>query len=206
VFEVNPGQRFGWRPGATALAEIARGFMSRRLRRVEVRHGAGARLAKARAMRQNAKTIIGSVPDPAVMVDHFERRFREMLENAQARVPRVIVVRQPWFRKAAYESAETAAFWHGARGDPYAGEVTTYYSFDVVSRLVELVDRRAERVASDVGVEQIDLMPVLDPSLRTFYDFWHFTPAGAAAVGKAVAAVVGSPPVRGGARAAAATP
>jgi hypothetical protein len=187
VFDVHPGGPFGWRPGQTALAEILRRVRSRRLRPIQVRHGAGARLAKARAMRRGAKTILDEIPDPAVMVDHFERRFREMLANVKAKVPRVVLVRQPWFRKARYEPAEIAAFWHGAAGNPYGGEVATYYGFGVVSRLVDLVDRRVAEVADDMGIQHVDLMPLLEPSLGTFYDFWHFTPAGAKVVGMAVA-------------------
>lgn len=190
VFDVHPGAAFGWRPGATALAEWFRRFRSRRFRTIEVRHGAGARLGKAREMRRNATTIEDTTPDPAVMVDHFERRFREMLGSVRTRVGRVLVVHQPWFRKDGYDAAELAAFWHGAGGNPYAGPVTRFYSYDVVSRLVALVDARVAAVAEELGVERLDLMPLLEPSLRTYYDFWHFTPAGAEVVGNAVAAAV----------------
>jgi hypothetical protein len=190
VFDVHPEGPFGWKPARTALAELARRFRSRRLRPVEVRYGSGARLAKAREMRKAAKTILEVVPDPAVMVDHFERRFREMLANVRTKVPRIVLVGQPWFRKDRYDADELAAFWHGAAGNPYGGEVSTYYSFEIVSRLVALIDRRVMDVAEDLGVEHVDLMPVLEPSLRTFYDFWHFTPAGAEVVGKTVARAI----------------
>ena len=52
------------------------------------------------------------------------------------------------------------------------------------------LDARAAQVAADVGVEQLDLMPLLEPSLKTFYDFVHYTPAGAATVAEAVAAAI----------------
>jgi hypothetical protein len=187
VFDVHPDGPFGWRPGRTALAEIARRLRSRHLRPVEVRRGAGARLGKARAMRRAATEILTETPDPAVMVDHFERQLRELLVAVRKSVPRIVLVRQPWFQKDRYDAAEVAAFWHGAAGNPYAGVVTTYYAFDVVSRLVGLIDRRVADVADDLGIAHVDLMPLLEPSLRTFYDFWHFTPAGGDVVGKAVA-------------------
>jgi hypothetical protein len=190
VFDTHPEAAFGWRPGKMALVELLRRFRSRVFRPIEVRRGAGARLGKAREMRRNATTILDDVPDPAVMVDHFERRFREMLENVRSRVGRVLLVRQPWFRKEAYDAKELAAFWHGAAGNPYGEVVTTYYSFRVVARLVDLVDRRAAEVADSLGIQQVDLMPHLEPSLRTFYDYWHFTPAGAEQVGKVVAGAV----------------
>jgi hypothetical protein len=190
LFDQHPLGPFGWRPGSTALAENIRRFRAKRLRALEVRHGAGARLAKAREMRRTATTILTTTPDAAVMLDHFEEKLRAMLADVLERVPRVIVVRQPWFRKDQYTPEEIACFWHGAAGNPYTAPVTTYYSFDVVSKLVDLVDRRVATVADELGVQQVDLMPLLDPSLATFYDFWHFTPAGAAVVGRAVARAV----------------
>jgi hypothetical protein len=190
MFDVHPYGPFGLRPGRSGMGEILRRLRSKHLRPVEVRHGSGARLAKAREMRRKAATIVTTMPDPAPMLDHFERVFREMLVDVRKRVPRVIVAHQPWFRKDQYSPEELAHFWHGAAGNPYAGVVTSYYSFEIVSRLVDLMDRRVDLVCRELGIEQVDLMPGLEPSLATFYDFWHFTPAGAAVVGKAVAEAV----------------
>jgi len=58
-------------------------------------------------------------------------------------------------------------------GCPYEGEV------------------KPQRVADVAGahrVEQVDLMPVLDRSLDTYYDCFHLTPAGARAIAAVVAA------------------
>jgi hypothetical protein len=49
------------------------------------------------------------------------------------------------------------------------------------------LDARAERIAGALGVEQIDLMPVLEPSLTNYYDYFHLTPAGARSVAAVVA-------------------
>jgi len=45
-------------------------------------------------------------------------------------------------------------------------------------------------VADAVGVEQLDLMPLVECTLKNYYDFCHFTPAGALAVAQAVAAAI----------------
>ena len=37
-------------------------------------------------------------------------------------------------------------------------------------------------------MEQIDLLPLLERTGHTYYDFLHFTPGGAEAVGRVVAA------------------
>ena len=80
--------------------------------------------------------------------------------------------------------------WHGGVGQVWREEVTTYYSFEVVSKLMALVDTKAASTANALGVEQLDLMPLLDRSLATYYDGFHLTPAGARVVATAVAAAV----------------
>ena len=55
---------------------------------------------------------------------------------------------------------------------------------------MRLIDERAVAVAAELGVEQVDLMNVLEHSARTFYDELHFTPEGAATIGAQVAAAI----------------
>ncbi len=190
VFEVRPDGPFGWRRETCALAEVWRSWRAAHLRPIAVRERAGERLGRARAMRRRARDIRTDVPSPEVMVAHFERRFRDLLRQSREVAERVLVVRQPWFKKDAYSAEEIAAFWHGAAGNPYVGDVTTYYSVERVEQLVSMVDARVEAVSREQGVEQVDLMPHLSHTLETFYDFWHFTPQGAAVVGQVVADAV----------------
>ena len=73
-------------------------------------------------------------------------------------------------------------------GDPSKKEeVTVFYSLEMCNYLMRLIGFRAAKVADDLGVEHLDLMPLWEPSLKTFYDFIHFTPAGSAVVTEAVA-------------------
>lgn len=187
VYDVRPDLPFGWRPGRLALKEILKRRRTLHLRPVVVREGAGKRLAAARAMRRRATTILGTTPDPTPMVEHFAARFRALLRLTKAKAGRVVVVRQPWFDKD-YTDAERAVLWHGAQGQPYVEDVKTYYAFEVVSRLMELVDARMAEVAAEEGAECLNLRPRLEHSLRTFYDFLHFTPEGAEVTGRTIAA------------------
>ena len=82
--------------------------------------------------------------------------------------------------------------WHGGAGQAWEEEVTTYYSLEVLSGLMALLDARAARVAQELGVEQLDLRPLLKPSLENYYDSFHATPTGSRTVAAAVAtALVG---------------
>lgn len=192
VFRCHPEGPFGWQLRQLALFEIALRARRRWVRPVEVHPRAGRWIADARAMRARAKTVITRMPDPSPMLDHFEFHFRRLVRNARNHADRVVVVRQPWFDKD-YTPEEAAHMWHGAMGQVWHEEVTTYYSFPVVSRLMSLVDSRAAALARSLDVEQVDLMPVLERSLRTYYDCFHATPDGAAAVAGAVADAILNP-------------
>jgi hypothetical protein len=144
---------------------------------------------EARAMRARAKTTITTMPDPTPMLDHFELHFRRLLRKAAARADRVLVVRQPWFDES-FTPEEAAHMWHGGAGQVWREEVTTYYSFEVVSRLMAVLDARAAAVADALDVEQLDLMPILERSLNAYYDAFHATPAGSKTIAAAVAAAI----------------
>jgi hypothetical protein len=58
-----------------------------------------------------------------------------------------------------------------------------------------LVDTRASSIADELGIEQLNLMPLLERSLNTYYDGFHATPAGASAVASAIAAATLRQPV-----------
>lgn len=189
VFRCHPEGAFGWKPGELAAMELLLRMRRRWLRPVQAHERAGRWYREARAMRARASTILSEVPEPAPMLDHFEFHLRRLLRKAKAHADRVLVVRQPWFDKD-FSPEETAHMWHGGAGQAWREEVATYYSFEAVSRLMSLVDARAAAVAEGIGVEQLDLMPVLERSLRTYYDCFHATPTGAAAVADAVAAAV----------------
>jgi lysophospholipase L1-like esterase len=187
VFRCHPEGRFAWAPKTLALSELLARLRRRWLRPVQVHHRAGRWVHKARAMRSRATVVRTTMPEPMAMIEHFERHLRSVIRQASAHADRVIVVRQSWFAKDAYTPEESAHMWHGGVGRAWCDEVTTYFSLEVTSRLMTLLDGCAARIARDLDVEQIDLMSTLEPSLDTYYDFFHLTPAGARIVAASVA-------------------
>jgi len=188
VFRCVP-EAFAWTPRRLATTELLRRARRRWLRPIKIDAPAGRWVGRARAMRANARVVHTAIPDPAPMLDHFEHHFRRALTQAKAHADRVLVVRQPWFDKK-YSSEEAAAMWHGGVGQAWREEVTTYYSFDVFSRLMRELDGRAAAVARSLDVEQLELMPILEPSLATYYDIIHLTDSGALQVANAVTAAI----------------
>ena len=190
VFACHPEGPYGWRPRKLALVELLRRFRRRFLRPVVVEERAGRWMGRARAMRALANEVRTATPNPTPLLDHFEDHFRQLLKKAKAHAQRVLVVRQLCFDKDHYTREELAHFWHGGVGKAWQDEVTVFYSAGVVSRLMGLVDARAVLVAKEMDIEHLDLTPVLERSLTNYYDHCHFTPAGAAAVGAAVAGAI----------------
>jgi hypothetical protein len=135
------------------------------------------------------------MPDATPMLAHFETNLRKSLQRAKEHADRVVVVRQSWLEKDTYTAEEAAHMWHGGAGQAWREDVTTYYSNEVTSRVLDLMDRSASRVATALEVEQLHLMPILERSLHTYYDFFHLTPAGAKAVATAVASTILRRPV-----------
>ncbi|OLB97375.1 MAG: hypothetical protein AUH30_10385 [Candidatus Rokubacteria bacterium 13_1_40CM_68_15] len=189
VFGCHPEKVFGWRLRTLALVELLRAARRRVLRRVRVEARSARWIGRARTMRATAPDVRTSVPDPSTLLDHFERNLRQTLEHARAHADRVLVARQPWFN-GPYTEEQLRHLWHGAVGKPHKEQVKTYYAPEIVAGLMALVDKRAARVAEAVGVEQLDLMPLVECTLKNYYDFCHFTPAGAMAVAQAVAAAI----------------
>jgi lysophospholipase L1-like esterase len=186
LFACHPEQRFGWRPGATAMAEVARRLRRLWLRPVEVKEQAGSWVPSARRMRADAEEVRTRVPDPATVLSNFEHHFRRLLRRATVHADRVLVVRQPWFEKE-YTEEEAARFWHGGMGKAWKQTITVFYSHEVINSLLGLVDARAARVADQLGVPHLQLRPLLAQGLHHYYDHDHYTPDGAAVVARAVA-------------------
>jgi lysophospholipase L1-like esterase len=196
VFRCHPEGPFGWKPGQLALVELLLRARRRWWKPIEVHDRAGKWIEQARAMRARATVIRSTMPDPTPMLDRFDVHFRRLLWRARAHADRVIVVRQPWFDRS-FSPEEAAHMWHGGVGQAWRSEITTYYSFEVISTLMSHVDARAAAAAEAMGVEQLDLMPVLEQNLMTYYDGFHVTPAGARAVATAVGTMVVSRSMRG---------
>ena len=192
LFESHPEQPFGWKPSALAMAEVARRLRRVALRPLDVKENAGSWVPDARKMRAAAKEIRTTVPDPLPVLDHFEHHFSRLVRRAMVHADRVIVVRQPWFEKN-YTDEELGRFWHGGVGKPWKETISVYYSLEVLNSLLARVDARAARVAEELGVEHLNLRPVLNQGLRHYYDHDHYTPAGAGVVASTVAAVMRRP-------------
>ena len=193
-FDEYPQHRFEWKIEGLALKRLA-GLVWRRLfHPVRERRNGGRRFLEFRRRRRNARRWVSSLPASAPMLDRMERYLRLTIDAAQSKGARVVVVRQPWMDKV-FTPEEEAVMWNFSWGRLcLEREESAYYTHAVVRDLMWKVDRRIKQVIGQLGVEQVDLMPVLKADLTGFYDFHHFTPAGARCVAEHTAAAVLAPP------------
>jgi hypothetical protein len=76
-------------------------------------------------------------------------------------------------------------------GDPYRGDkVTVFYSLEVCPELMRRLNLGAGKIADELGIECLELMRSLRPSLDHYYDYIQFTPAGARVVAETIAQTV----------------
>jgi len=186
IFGQHPDGPFGWGIHSMALRRIF-ALLSRRWgSRIDIRKRVGKRIGEIRAMRMRAKTIIHDMPDPSPMLANFDKWLTNIVLRARDKATRVIVVRQPWLEKV-FTTEEKQLLWSYGVGRPYTEEITTYYDHKVAWQLHRLVDKHTLDIANSLNVEVLDLMPVLEPSFKHYYDDLHFTPEGCKVIGEAVA-------------------
>jgi hypothetical protein len=189
IFHQHPVGPFGWTPRTLALRRVLSSARRRLLRPVVHLENVGRRIARARLSRQRASEIIREVPDPGPMLDRFERSLRKLVERARTKAKRVVVVRQPWLEKE-FTPEEERRLWMFGAGRIHSEAVTAYYAHEVVWKLMRKVDDRVRRACAELGVESVDLMPVVPPTFDLWYDEMHHTARGCERIGKALAGAI----------------
>jgi hypothetical protein len=193
IFSENPGERFLWRSRKWAIRRVCGNWWRRFARPVRTRQHAGRQLGELRRRRNEATEWLHAFPGTAPMLDYLEKNLRRSIAAARAKAARVILVRQPWLDKELTPQEE-AALWNCCSGHlSMESPQRAYYTHSAVRGLLKQVDARVARVAAELGVEQVSLMPSLEPSLDTFYDLMHFTPLGALNVARQVTAAILAP-------------
>lgn len=182
-----PDGPFSWKPRYTALAEVVRRVRQYVIKPVEKRFGVGKSLNRARNMRANASEVRNSTADPQKFLQNYERALRSSLEQARSSAARVLVVRQPWFHKLELTSEEERQLWNCSVGDPFTDHCVTYYSHEVMCRLMHLIDETTVHVCEESGIDHMSVQDALEPCVENYYDHLHFTPRGCAILGQEIA-------------------
>lgn len=189
-FEFHPELEFGLAPKKLALAEIYRRY---RDRKPQIRQNSGKSLLRARQYRRQSNNVIDRLETPPDRVfTRFRHYFAAAIEEASRRANRVIITTQPCLQASHYTPELMAGFWNGSIGDPFAGEPKAFFSARLIAELMsELRLHTLEVAAKYPGVTVVDVAANRIPNdAQHYYDQFHLTPKGAAALARILAAAV----------------
>jgi lysophospholipase L1-like esterase len=187
TFARHPEVAIGFTPRTSGIAEVLRRIRSRLRPPLVTRMNAGRWLGRARSMRARAPDMRDVIPDSAGFLDTYERNLRETVHIVRAHSRRLLLLQQPWFDKDPYTDEERRLMWNGGVGEVMDEEVTTFYSDRVLFRLWRLVSERTARVAAELDVACLDLLPIVPSVMCNYYDHVHHTVSGSQIIAKAVA-------------------
>jgi len=189
LFTFSPGRKYAWWPlRTTALAECWRHWRPRFLRRIDRRSDVGKSLFRLRRLRQNAKELRKEVPSTVPLMSRYAKNLEAAIQTCQRRGIRVIVMPQPWLDVSLITSAEQSCLWNGSVGYAHSTDPTDYYDAGLMAKLLAEIYKQTAHTAESCGAEVIPTQHLLQPMAECFYDDLHFTPLGAALVGRSVAA------------------
>jgi lysophospholipase L1-like esterase len=190
IFAEYPGLPISWSLRGLASRRIVSRLVSRWTSRVRHRENVGQHFSGLRRQRQDAAIWVDRLSDATPVLDHFEKFLRRIAALAQARGIRIVLARQPWLDRDLTPEEEKLT-WSFAASPIDQGKVApAYYTHAAIRPLLKACDRRAARVAASLGIEQIELTSAVPASFDYYYDYLHFTPAGARLVAQSIAPVV----------------
>jgi hypothetical protein len=190
-FDRHPQHRYSWTPlRATAIAECARRLNRWLFRQTTIHKNVGGTVEKMRRMRKNAATVRTEVPEHSANLTNFASFLRYSIELCQRAGARVIVVGQPYAITPTCCERLRQKIWNGGVGDVQREIVNTYYSTEVIARLMREFGETAAWIARENDALYVDVQELLQPAEECFYDEFHLTPKGSAIVAKAIASAL----------------
>jgi len=145
-----------------------------------VQDEAGDWLVRMRKARQTAR-LIKELPDLNSGLDEYERNVTAIIQEAQRRSIRIVLVTQPTFWKANAPEAEHNLLWMGWRPDG------SFYTTEALAKAIDAYNQRLLATAEKLNVECVDLAARLPRSLDVFYDDMHFNEHGSQLVSERLA-------------------
>ena len=161
--------------------------LDRRLGRCLVQDSAGLAHETWREHRADAPRLHDELPDLSSGLAEYRRNLVELVGLCADLGARAVLITQPSLWREDLTPEERATLWLGGIG-PFMNERgCEYYSAGALREGLERYNEATRQVASQLGVEVIDLGQRIPADLTHFYDDVHFNEAGSAAVAQVVA-------------------
>lgn len=147
----------------------------------------GENLGQWRSHRQGASRIIDTLPDLTRALADYRQSLEAIVAETRQRGVDLMLLTQPALWKPSVSAAEERTLWLGGTGSFQEEPGHAYYSPRALHEAMARYNAEALSVCRAHGLACLDLAERVPRDTTMFYDDVHFTEAGAAAVGHALA-------------------
>jgi len=132
-----------------------------------------------RKLRQNAVAIRDTLPDLTSSLEEFSRNINRIIDLAQMKSVRIILVTQPVMWRPGLPEQQKNLLWFGFIGRYSPGQERDYYSVEALAGGMKMYNDILRKICEMRQVECIDLALILANDTSIFYDDCHFNERGA---------------------------
>ena len=183
---INPSDRF---PKNTVIWRMMRKIKRQILQNLSlhnVNDHRGESYVKWRNHRQQAAEIRDELPDLSSAHEEFARNIHKMIDIAQNKSIRLILMTQPSLWRSDLSNELDALLWFGGIGDYQKEPGHIYYSPKALEQGMQSYNNILLKICHERQVECVDLAPMLEKDTSIFYDDMHYNESGAEAVSKTI--------------------
>jgi hypothetical protein len=132
-----------------------------------------------RKNRQQAKEIRNELPDLASALGEYTRNIHHIIDMAQEKGVRVILVTQPTMWKSNLPKTLEDLLWLGGVGNFMNESGKDYYSSEALQEGIDRYNNTLLEICRERALECVDLSSMLEKDITVFYDDVHFNESGA---------------------------
>ena len=136
----------------------------------------------ARRERRKKGMLEDTLPDLGPGLAEYHRNLNTIIDLAQARQVRLILITQPTLWRPGLTQAEQDLFWLG-----WQPGHKIFYSVETLRQGMEIYNQKLLEICQQRHLECIDLATALPKDSALFYDEIHFNEQGAAQVARIIA-------------------
>lgn len=168
-------KRLGW-------WRMARTFKDNYLTEVKaqpIQDSTGETLSQWRRYRHHAEEIVDAIPDLRTALEEYRRNLNAIVDLAQQRAVRPILLTQPTLWRSGMTQEDTDLLWMGGIGSFQLGKGHKYYSASTLDKIMQQYNETLLDVCRQRAIDCIDLARTLPKDRTVFYDDVHFNETGA---------------------------
>jgi len=140
-----------------------------------------------RQYRQQAISIIDTLPDLTAALNEYERNLQLIYNQAVKQKLKIIFVNQAAIYKDTMPGHENSIIWMGGIGKFQTGKKCAYYSAAALRRGVNMYNNRLALFCAKNQIRLIDISAILPRNTSAFYDDCHLNQNGAKLLGNYMA-------------------